>query len=91
MTMLSLFDEPETIEQLRETFVRYYVDGQPHGKRLERRPWGVYDDRADALARCAQVLADEYSTGGIVTVSEVHIYADTYEGASSTVVHEVRR
>jgi hypothetical protein len=91
MTMLSIFDEPETVEQLRETFVRYYVGGEPHGKPAERRTWGIYDTLDDAMARYKQVLAEEYAEGGVVTVSEVHIYCDTYEGASSTILHGGRR
>ena len=91
MTMLSIFDEPETDHDLRGTYVRYYVHGQPHGRRAEGRPWGVYDTFEEALEHNKHVLRHEYQNGGVVTISEVHIFADTHEGASSKVVHESRR
>lgn len=91
MTMLSIFDEPETDHELRGTYVRYYVDGRRHGKRVERPPFGVYGSFQEALERSKQVLRDEYPNGGVVTINEVHIFADTHEGASSQIVHESRR
>ncbi len=76
---------------LPETYTRFVIDGRRHRERPTRPPYGYADSFAEAMEIYKRVLCDEFSDGGVVTITETLMKRATHEALDSWVRHEGRR